>query len=516
VPTCSVVGRAWRHEKPTPRQRREPGRPPDGIRASGALTELDLAGSAIEEPTPGETPGGEVAERGHEHGRARRHRKKGSRWRQLLGTLVAVQLVGLVAVASIVAARFPVFSPIDEGAHYTYIQQIAQHGSLPVLGKTLASPQELAISQGVYPRPTTINPRTDGLGGLSYEAFQPPLYYMTAVAPFDLFHNYKTKVYAVRYYDVLLLVASALLSGLLARMVLGRRYWLFGWSAMLSVLLLPAVVVRSVTISNMALAGPMVLAFVVATWVAWRKHSSALYLVSGALAGLCVLTELELLAMLPVLLVVLVAEAWHRRPHPVSVASWSRHLLPVVAAGLVALVVIAPWIGFNEVHYHMWNAGKLAVREQMAIVNPHHLHFSLPQLPNDTVAFLSDPTLPAEWGGAFGGHPFFGYVDQLLAVAVIPLGLLVAVATLRRRLTIDSAIVALPWLLTIVVLWYVRYGEQWFITARYYYPELPVWILFVAGGVVGAARSPKTLVYLSALPVAGLALVWVNLGVRFL
>ncbi len=447
----------------------------------------------------------------------RKHRSgRSSRWRQLLGTLVAVQLVGLVVVASIVAARFPVFSPIDEGAHYSYIQQIAQHGSLPILGKTLASPQELAISQGVYPRPTTINPHTDGLAGLSYEAFEPPLYYVTAVPAFDLFGNYLTKVYAVRGYDVLLLTISALLCGLLARMVLGRTSFLFGWSVMLSILLLPGVVVRSVTISNMALATPLVLAFVAVTWLAWHRHSSRLFLASGALAGLCVLTELELLVVPVVLLVVLIAEAWHRRPVPVVVQTWYRTLLPLVGAGLITVAVVAPWIGFNEIHYHMWNAGAIAVKEQTPIVNPQHLHFSLASLPGDTVTFLSDPTLPAEWGGAFIGHPFFGYVEQLLAIAVIPFTVLVALATVRRRLTVESLILALPWLGTIGVLWYIRYGEQWFITSRYYYPELPVWGLFVAGGVLPFVRSPRLPLYLGALPVAMLALLWVDLGARFL
>ena len=82
------------------------------------------------------------------------------------GVLAAVQFAAIVIFGVLTIQRFPLWSPVDEGAHFDNVIYVAAHGSYPVLGKTPASDQELAIGQGIYPRHTTINPRTDGLGGL--------------------------------------------------------------------------------------------------------------------------------------------------------------------------------------------------------------------------------------------------------------------------------------------------------------------------------------------------------------
>lgn len=101
-------------------------------------------------------------------------------------------------------ARFPVWAPIDEGAHYSYIQEIAQHGRLPVLGKTYTSEAVLAIYHHANLAYFYVNPATQGLRGLSYEAFQPPLYYILAAPVFAAVPGYIDKVYAVRAFDLTL------------------------------------------------------------------------------------------------------------------------------------------------------------------------------------------------------------------------------------------------------------------------------------------------------------------------
>ena len=80
------------------------------------------------------------------HARAsRRPRSAG-----LLVALVVLQLGTIVVFGAITAARYSLWSPVDEGAHFDDVAWIAEHGSLPVLGQTPASEQELAIRQGVY------------------------------------------------------------------------------------------------------------------------------------------------------------------------------------------------------------------------------------------------------------------------------------------------------------------------------------------------------------------------------
>jgi 4-amino-4-deoxy-L-arabinose transferase-like glycosyltransferase len=390
--------------------------------------------------------------------------------RRFLVTLVTVQILLVVSMAMVVAFQFHRFAPVDEEAHYSYIEQIAQHGSLPILGKTEVSPQGLAISQGTYPRPSTINPRKYGLNGLSYEAFQPPLYYVLAAPAFLVNSNYMDKINAVRLFDVVLLLAAVALAGRLARVVLKDR-WLIGWSMMLVFFALPGVVVRTVTISNGALALPLALLFATELWIAWDRHSLRRLMLAGLVTGLCVLTELELLALVPVLVLVVAAEARRRRPR-----AWA----PLAVALLIPLLVVAPWFAFNQAHYGMLTAGPIAIREQTPIINPHHVHFNLSQVPSDTVNYLVDPTLPAEWVAGVGGQPALEYLQQLLGFLIIPAGLVLILGLGRRLWSIRASILGLPWLFEVFVMWYIRYGQQWVISVRYTYPTLPVLLALVA------------------------------------
>jgi 4-amino-4-deoxy-L-arabinose transferase-like glycosyltransferase len=409
-----------------------------------------------------------------------------------------VQIALVVTFSLVTVFQFHYWAPTDEEAHFSNIQQIAQHGSLPVLGKTETSQQGLAILQGIYPRPTTIDPKHFGLGGLAYEAFQPPLYYIVAVPVFDIAGNYIHKIYALRIFDLLLLLGTVALTARLNRVVLRER-WMIGWSMTLVFFLLPGVIVRFVTISNLALAAPLTMIFATELWIAWRDHSSKRLMVAGAVVGLCVLTELELIVLLPVLGLVVVAEAYRRRSFPA--------VLPLVVAVAIPLVLIAPWFAFNEAHYHMLTAGPIAIREQMQVVNPQHLHFSLSQLPNDTVASILDPTLPGEWGPILAGHAALSYLDQLVAVLLLPAGLVMILSLGRRLWSIPTAILGLPWLLIVFEMWYIRYGEQWAIFVRYTYSVIPILLTLVAVST-DTFRARFMPVLVTALATTSVAIIW--------
>ena len=500
-----------------PGQAGEPGEPTDGAGGAAAAAvavvgavAVDEAGTGVataEERVRSEEPTAEPRRR-----HTRSHVRSGGPgvslgttppglspfWRRALVALLAVQVIIIVTAGIVVAAQFKFPSVIDEDAHYSYVQQIAQHGSLPVLGKTETSLQGLALEQGIYPRPTTINPRTDGLGGLSYEAFQPPLYYITAVPAFDITGNYKDKVYALRAYGVLLLLVSVVLAARLSRAVLRER-WMIGWSIVMVFFALPGVVVRFATIGNVGLAVLLAILFATELWVAWDRHATGRYMVAGAVLGLCVLTQLEMVILGPVFALVVVAEVWHRR----SFRSWR----PLIVAVAIPLLLVAPWFAFNEANYHMLTAGPIAIEEQTEINNPHHVHYSISQLPNDTVNSILDPTLPAEWGNALYGHAALAYLDQLLVVLLVPAGLVLALGLGRRLWTIRSGILGLPWILSVLEMWYIRYGEQWLIFARYTYPTLPI-LLVLVGEATETFRARFLPVVVSAGATASLICIW--------
>jgi hypothetical protein len=390
-------------------------------------------------------------------------------WRWVLAGVLVTQ-VGVIGFSAVFCAlRLPYFSPIDEAAHYSYIQQVAEHGTLPVLGQTEASRQTVAIELGKYPR--LVSPSAEqGLGRLSYEAFQPPLYYVAAAPVFLLTGNYVDKIYALRLFDVVLLLGAVALAGRLCRMVLKQR-WLLGLSMVMVFFLLPGVLVRMVVISNLALTVPMALLFTTELWIAWHRHSLKRLTVAAAVLGMCVLTEIELVLLVPVFLLVVVAEARQR---------WSlKRALALIGAMVVPAVLVAPWLVFNEVSYHMLTAATIATREQAYLVNPHHLHYSLGQLPNQTAALLN-PTVPAEWGASLTRQPGLSYLYQVLGVLLIPAAVVLILGTGRRLWTMRTAILGLPWVLNVIEMWYIRYGQQWQVDVRYTFATVPILLILAA------------------------------------
>jgi len=424
----------------------------------------------------------------------------GARTARLLRLVIAAELLGLLVFGIWTVARFPMWALVDEGAHYAYVQQIAEHLQLPVLGRTYASQAVLAITHHADVARYHVDPATQGLGGLSYEAFQPPLYYVVAAPVFAAVPGYVAKVYALRAFGLLLLLAAVWLSWRLCVAVLGTR-WRYGLALVLAVLVMPGVLVRSVTVSNEALTLPVALAFVLVAWHAMERPTTRRVLAAGALLGACLLTQVLLLALVPVYLVLL----WHHVRAEPSRATDPRTL----AVALLPALLVAPWIGFNLAEYHALTADSLAVTLQTPVVNPHHVHYGLHQLPLKTTDALWHVLLPQEWfpGATPGapGHPLVYWVDDATSVVLFPALAVAMVAAGRRLLTGRAALLVLPYLTVTVLLWIITFGQQWDVMlGRYAYFALPGWVLF---GALALARGGSwRLVAASATALAGVVL----------
>lgn len=409
--------------------------------------------------------------------------------------LAGVQLAALVVLGAVTVARFHVFAEIDERAHYAYVQEVAEHGRLPVLGRDLVSPQAQAIDEGTWPRRSARDPRTLGLAGQSYEAFQPPLYYLLAAPAFALVGDHRDKVFAVRALDLLLLLAAAALAVALARAVLGPDRGLAGACLALSVLLWPGVVVRGVTIGNDALALPLALALLLAAWHAVARPSPWRAVAAGALLGLCLLTKLTLLPLAPVAAVAVGALLRARGDRAA--------LLGAAGALLAPAVLLAPWLGSNLHRYGTLTANGLAKRIQTPFLYPGG---RLPGagLLGPGLGRLADAALPQEWWPELS-RPGLGLVLRVLPVAIAA-GAAAAVvlrprAGWRRALVLGLPLpggVALP-----VVTLLAAHWDSFF--ARYLTPA------FVAGAVLAAAgRAPaRRIGAAAAVASAVVAVAWV-------
>jgi 4-amino-4-deoxy-L-arabinose transferase-like glycosyltransferase len=302
---------------------------------------------------------------------------------RLLRVLVAVQLAALLVAAVATAARFPVWALVDEAAHYDYVQSVAEDGRIPVLDEDRVHDEVLAIDEGVYPGPPRVPASERELFGRSYEGFQPPLAYLLATPVYAVPSDHEVKLRALRVLGVVLLGVVVLLTWLLARRVVPDAP-LAAFSAALTFLLWPGVVVRAVTFSNAGLELVMGVALSLALWRALTERSDRWLVLAGLLTGAALLTKLTLMAFLPSLAVVLVAFVRAGRVR--------------VAAGAAALpaVMLAPWVALNLANYDE-PTGSATVQHLMdPVLNPAGRDFGAGDLPAKHVALLNG-VLPDEW-----------------------------------------------------------------------------------------------------------------------
>jgi D-alanyl-D-alanine carboxypeptidase (penicillin-binding protein 5/6) len=422
----------------------------------------------------------------------------------LLNSMIVVQICAVIAFGSITILRYPLWSVVDEGAHFDNIAYIAEHHSLPVLGKAHATEQELAIGKGVYPGRVKIDAAKDGLAGLDYEAFQPPLYYLVATPFFYLNGNFHSKAIILRFLGLAFLLLAIALFARLSRHVLKKR-WRIGLAGGLLVFLMPGIIVRSVTISNDSLAIPIAIATVTELWIALERRSSGRLIAAGALVSCGVLTDLYLAEMVPVFIGVAAVILWSSR-------TW-RDVVRVALAAGVGVVVALPWFVFNAVEYHALTASAVAKAEQLSTVNPHHLHFTVGQLPALTVDSLFQPLMPQEWGSLTFPHPLTNYVSVLFQVLLVPLAIFLTVVLGGRLFRTGYWVLVAPWVVNVLLCWYIDIGQQWesgAMVARYTYATLTILGLFVVAATLSLVRSVKPVVVTMVLSTAFLVVLWIQ------
>jgi hypothetical protein len=418
--------------------------------------------------------------------------------RDPMRALIALQIAAILVVGVATVTRFHIFAVVDELPHLAYVQEVAEHGRLPWLGSSYVSWQELAIEQHTYPRPSSLNPRLIGFRGSSYEAWQPPLYYMLASPAFLIPENYRHKVFAVRAFDLLLLLATVAILAQLARAVF-KECWLLPYCLALSTLLWPGVIVRAITVSNAALELPLVPLYVLALWSATARPRARSVVTAGGLAGLCVLTQLTLMCLAPLLIVPLVALFKERR---------GRAELGIAAFTIsLPVVLVAPWLASNLSRYGALTANALLERMQEAY-EPGTRQYGLRTVTSNLWRFTR-AALPQEWWLEYKG------VLGAALVALPTVLLLVGVLAVARRPSVlrstASVLLAGPLFLGFATLVGVVLLEGWqsSFVPRFLNPMVPLFALFVVWAWMALRRGTRTMsgLAISSTAVAGVA--WV-------
>ena len=415
-----------------------------------------------------------------------------------LRLLVAAQLAVVLVSGVATVASFPVWALVDERAHYDYVQKVAEDRRLPVLGD-LISEEAQAIDEGVYPEPPRNDPRYLGLGGYSYEAFQPPLYYVVAAPAFAVVGDHAAKVRVLRVVNLVLLGLTIAVTWLLARRVAGE-WALAAFSLALTVFMWPGVVVRAVTVSNAALEMLLAAALLYALWRAHAGRDKRALVAAGALAGAGLLTRLTLAPLLA--LVVLVAALALRR-------SGRAMLGPAALAVALPVLMVLPWLAFNLHHYDALTGFEVVRDMQEPTLNPSGQDYGVSDLP-DQHRVLLNGVLAEEWWVEFLRARNRAIRDVFAALFfAVPLGL--ALRLPRSVLAPAAALLVLPLVLSIAAIDLQLLALNWnSFYPRYLYPVLPAFALFAALGW-RRALGQRGLVIVAGLFSLPLALLWLHL-----
>ncbi len=420
--------------------------------------------------------------------------------RDLARTLIALQILAIFAVGGVTVARFHIFAPVDERAHLAYVQEVAEHGRIPLLDSYVPW-QELAIEAHTYPRHSSLDPRRIGLRGISYEAWQPPLYYAFAAPAFLIPGNYREKVFAGRAFDLLLLLAAVAVLALLARAVF-EKGWRAPYCLALSTILWPGVIVRTITISNAALELPLVSLYVFVVWSATARPRGRSLMVAGALLGLCALTQLTLVCLAPLLAFPIAALVRKSRDRRVVGAIAITFALP--------LILLAPWVVSNESRYGAPVASSMVER----LTGSYESTIQRSGLVAVTSRLwrFGHAALPQEWWPEYRG-----LLGVLLVALPALLLLTVVVAALRHPGLMRSraaGLLASPLLLILATLVAIVLLDEWpaALFPRYTNPMIPLFALFVAWAWMQLRMGPRALLALGTASSVVAALAWIYMA----
>jgi hypothetical protein len=411
--------------------------------------------------------------------------------------LVGLQIAAIVVLGVATVVRLPVWGLVDEAPHYDYVQTLAEDARLPRLDRDLLHDEVLALDDRTYPGPPAREATERGLAGRSYEAFQPPLYYLLATPVFAVAGDHEAKLFALRGLGLALLLGAMAVAWLLTRRLVPEDP-VPAFGIVLTVFLWPGVVVRAVTVSNAALEILLGTALSLALWRALSERSERWLVGAGAMTGAALLTKLTTIAFLPSLALVCAAFLLERRWRPVA-----------FALGIPALA-IAPWLASNLERYGSLTASDRAQRLLEPAVNPTSRDFGVDDLPGKHLNLLNG-VLPEEWWLEFFSSTKRWIrnvlVGGLLAIALV---LVAWVPPVQRRYGL--AVLLLPLVAGVLLMTVSLLADNWDVfLPRYLYPALPGAAALAALGLVTRA-SRLTQLVVAGVTSALLLVLWLHLS----
>jgi hypothetical protein len=409
----------------------------------------------------------------------------------VLSVLAIGQIAAICAGLLFVVLRAPVFLPIDEHVHLDYVLHLLREDELPVL----SSPAQPDIRAEIFgTRIEDLEPIQPGnrLSSFSYEAFQPPLYYLIAAPVVSLADdgdgNLLPEVRLLRLVSALCFLAAIALIAVLARLAVPRAP-LAAFCAGLIPLMSPGTLLNLAQGTNQALELPLTVGLLCLLLTLFRGASGWYLLPTAATVAALLLTRTTSAALVPLVLAVVLRWAWRKRARPLT-------LVQLTGSAALGLALLAPWLIWNERMYGSLTGNAQAQALQLRIAFP--IAFPPPPV---TLGFLRQHSnewlrtvlLPEQRMGVAVPAVVGVAVGAALFAILVVIAAAASKSVWRRygEFAWRAVILVAPFLLTAFALVAVSFYEQFNIMrGRYLFASLPgVAIAFVAASRYLSSRA---------------------------
>lgn len=421
----------------------------------------------------------------HERGPARRLLAGSAR---LLGGVPrAAWMCALVATLSAAcwSVITPPFQAPDEQAHFAYIQNLAETGSLPTSNKDEYAPEELAtladLRQGEvrwHPEVRTISAPAEvgklnhdlasglsrvGGGGTGVSGTEPPLYYALAVVPYELGSSgtLLDRLELVRLLGALLAGLTALFTFLFVRESLPGAPWAWTVGGLVGALM-PLLGFTSGFVTPDAMLYAVCAAIFYMLARAFRRGLTWKPAIAiGLLIGAGFLTKLNFVGLAPGVALGLVVLAFRGiRDTPDGPRS-RRAFGPMALAMAISISPICLYVLFNVINGHptfglVSNAFERVTGQESLVGEIEYIwEFYLPRLPGMTNYFPGLSTLHQVWFNRTVG--LYGWLDTtfppwVYTFALLPAGLMALLALRTLIVSRRTMLRRLPELLVYIAI----------------------------------------------------------------
>jgi hypothetical protein len=342
-------------------------------------------------------------------------------------------IVGLLLLTGLLRGTYqvltaPLWYPVDEIAHFDYVEHLAQGDGIPTVGQDLVEDRSLFILKST----PTLNFRSEpygstgadaNLGGTrhSYESIHGPTYYVVMVPAYWLGRaagGDLGSIYLVRLATVALGLCVIPLTWLLARRLFPSRptIWLLAAALVTMVNSLVGGAVSNDAMALVMATSAMVLFLrALSRPDGWRAPAAA-----GVLVGLTLVTKMTALVVIPFLGIAFVAYVATTKPPVVRTARW------VGAAVGGAVLAYVPWLLWNLHAY-----GSISASKASNDITGGYLG-STP-LSLEGIRVHADIARPGVWLNPMSLYPSYERLWETTYVVAVVLGIIAVVARRRWR-----------------------------------------------------------------------------------